>query len=59
MQAQGALVLLDAMLAELESENREIGPGTAFVPLHCTAECMFRGFLEPQMPNGHTIGWRH
>ena len=52
-------MLLDAMLAELESENREIGPGTAFVPLHCTAECMFRGFLEPQMPNGHTIGWRH
>eukprot|EP00736_Rhodelphis_marinus_P005327 Rmarinus@m.29138 len=23
------------------------------------AECMFRGFLEPQMANGHEVGWRH
>lgn len=21
--------------------------------------CNFRGFLEPQMEQGHSIGWRH
>lgn len=20
---------------------------------------LFRGFLEPQIPNGHEIGWKH
>ena len=45
----GGLAELDKMLADLEWR----------IDSAADTECLFRGVLEPQLADGHAVGWKH